>query len=143
MQLAKYNPFRELDKIQKDFERFWEQDFDMSLALPEWSTMDMYEEDGKVIAEFSLPNFAKDEINVTTEKGMLEVSAEHEEKEEEKKKRRYYRRESSNRFWRRVALPEGAQDEHTQAAFKDGVLKVTMPIDTKAIEETGKKITIT
>ncbi len=58
---------------------------------------------------------------------MLEVSAEHTEKEEDKLKRRYYFRESTNQYLRRISLPEGIEDGVTEAEFKNGVLKITMP----------------
>ncbi len=104
--------------------------------------MDMYEENGNVVAEFTMPNFTKKEISVTTENDMLEITAEHEEKDEEKKNRRYYRRESSNRFWRRVALPEGVKNDKIEANYSDGVLTVKMPIDKKAIAAKKRSVPI-
>jgi HSP20 family protein len=85
--------------------------------------------DGKIVAEVSLPNFKKDEVKVTTDKGVLEISAEHKEKEEDENKKRYYLRESSSHYLRRVSLPKGTQTDKVGAEFKDGILKVTMPVD--------------
>ncbi len=128
MQLIRYNPMRDLQKMQQDFDKFWSADWSLLPATTtEVAPMDLYEEDGKMIAEINLPNFTKDEIKVSTNNGMLEVSAEHNEKEEDEGNRRYYMRESSNRYLRRVALPERVNTDQTLAEFKDGVLKITMP----------------
>ncbi len=128
MQLIRYNPMRDLQKMQQDFDKFWSADWSLLPATTtEAAPMDLYEEDGKMIAEINLPNFTKDEIKVSTNDGMLEVSAEHNEKEEDEGNRRYYMRESSNRYLRRVALPERVNTDQTSAEFKDGVLKITMP----------------
>ncbi len=130
MQLVTYNPFKELQRIERDFNTLWENGWGMLPAFTESSTMDMYEEGGKLVAEVRLPNFKKDEIHVSSDDNVLEVAAHHKEEEEKKNKRRYYLRESSNRYLRRVSLPEGVDTEKTEAEFKNGVLKITLPITT-------------
>lgn len=139
MPLVRYNPFRDLQKMERDLEKFWGTDWGRWPSFAETTPMDMYEEDGKMVAEVTLPNFVKDEIKVTTDEGVLEVSAEHKEKEEEKGKRRYYMRESSNPYLRRVALPEGVKADKTEAEFRDGVLNITMPTEPK---KEAKKVTV-
>lgn len=130
MQLVRYNPFRELQKMERDLDKLWENGWGMMPTLTEASAMDLYEENGNLVAEVNLPNFNKDEVKVTTDEGVLEISAEHKEEEEKKGKRRYYFRESSNSYFRRVALPEGVKADKAEANFKNGVLKITMPTTT-------------
>jgi len=139
MQLARYKPWHELQRMGCDMDKLWENGWDL---LPSFANtaIDLYEEDSNLVAEVSLPNFKKDEIKITTDEGMLEVSAEHEEKEEKEGKRRYYFRESSRRYFRRVGLPEGVNADKADASFKDGVLKITMPM-AKAKKE-GKVVSI-
>jgi HSP20 family protein len=129
MQIVKYNPFRELRKMERDLDNMWGNALGMLRAGGEGATMDLYEEDGKLIAEVSLPNYNKDEITVSTDRGMLEVSAEHKEEKESKDKRHYYVQESSSQYYRRVKLPEGTKIDDVDASFKDGVLRVAMPIE--------------
>jgi HSP20 family protein len=139
MQLVRYSPLREMQKMEQDLDKFWQNGWGSLPAFTETSTMDMYEENGNLVAEVSLPNFKKDEVKVTTDEGMLEVSAEHKEEEEKKGKRRYFFRESSNQYLRRVALPEGVKADKADASFKDGVLKVAMPM---ATQKTAKAIAV-
>ena len=128
MQLIRYDPMRDLRGMERNLDKFWEDAWGLLPTSIEAVAMDMYEENGKLIAQVNLPNFKKDEVKVTTDRGVLEVTAEHKEKEEEKGKRRYLLRESSNEYWRRVALPEGVNADKAQASFKDGMLRVSMPI---------------
>lgn len=130
MQLVKYNPFRELRKMEREIDNMWGNGWGVLQASGEVSTMDLYEEDGKLIAEVSLPNYNKNEIRVTADRGVLEVSAEHSEERERKDKRHYYFQESSSQYFRRVVLPEGAKTDDIDASFKDGVLRVAMPMET-------------
>lgn len=127
MQLVRSSPFRDLARMEKAFDKFWESDWGQFPTFAEAGAIDMYEEDGNLLAEVSLPNFKKGEVKITADEGVLEVSAEHKEKEEEKAKRHYFFRESSNQYFRRVILPEGVKADKAVASFKDGVLKITMP----------------
>lgn len=136
MQLVKYSPLRELQIMERDLEKkLWENDWGLLPPLAETSTIDVYEENGNLVAEASLPNFNKSEIKVNIDGRTLEISAEHQEKEGGKTQRRYYFRESSNRYFRRVTLPEGVKVEAADASFKNGTLLVVMPkVATKSIK---------
>jgi len=139
MQLIKYNPFSEIQKIERDLDKVWNGDWSGMSSLTETATMDMYEENGNLVAEVNLPNFNKNEVRLTTNNGALDISAEHKDRKEEKDKRRYFFRESSSQYFRRVILPEGAKTENINATFKDGMLKISMPMATK---EQAKTINI-
>lgn len=117
-----------MQRLERDLDKLWENSWNPLPKFSEVSAMDMYEENGHLVAEVNLPNFKKNEVQVTTEEGVLEISAEHKEKEEDKGRRHYLFRESSNQYLRRVTLPEGVKTEKTNATFKNGLLKVTMPI---------------
>jgi HSP20 family protein len=125
--------------MEQDLDKLWENGWGMVPTVSEASAMDLYEEDGNLVAEVSLPNFKKDEVKVTTDEGVLEVTAEHKEEQEKTTKRRYYFHESSNQYFRRVTLPEGVKTDKTDASFKDGVLKVTMPMQAA---KKAKEITV-
>ncbi len=131
MPIVRYSPFNDMRRIQRDLDKFWGSSQGYGRVITETAPMDLYEEGNNLVAEVTLPIFTKEEIKVTTDEGVLEVSAEHKEEEEEQDDRRYYVRESSNQYLRRVTLPEGVKADKTEASFKDGVLRVTMPIEQK------------
>lgn len=130
MQLVKHSPSREMQRIERDLDKLWQTGWGIFPTFTEVSTMDLYQEDGNLIAEVSLPNFKKEEVKVKTDEGVLEVSAEHKEEEKKKNKRQYYFHESSNSYFRRVTLPQGVKTDKADASFKDNVLRVTMPMTT-------------
>ena len=135
--LVRFDPFAELNTIQR---RFFEDG-----AFPFWQgihrpTTDVYTEDDKtLVVEAPLPQFEEKDITVDIDQGALVIQAERHEKTEESTKK-YVMRESSSSFYRRIALPEQADDDKIDAHFTKGVLKVTVPF--KELP-TPKKITIT
>lgn len=127
MQLVRFSPFREVQNMNRDLDRYWEGGWHPA-SIAEVSTMDMYEEDGTIVAKVNLPNFKKDEVKVRASEHILEISALHREETKEGAKRRYYLRESSKQYYRRVPLPQAIKANQASARFQDGVLSVIMPM---------------
>lgn len=94
-------------------------------------SLDIYSEDDRnMIVEMQAPGFDRDDIEISTKNGVLEIRGERTEKEEQKdKKRSYMVRENSTSFYRRIALPEGADTEKIGAQLDRGVLRVTVPVE--------------
>lgn len=129
MQLVKTSPLRELLDAERQFNKMLDRSWNLTPMLADISTVDMYTEDGKLITEVAMPNFKKDEIEVTATSEGLEISAEHKEKEEKATKNRHYLlRESSQSYWRHLSLPPDAKTDEVKCTLKDGKLTVTMPI---------------
>ena len=102
--------------------------------------MDVYTEDDKTMTvKAHLPNFQEKDISIDIDGDALVIQAERHEKEEDAKKK-YVVRESSASFYRRVTLPEQADQQNITAKFSDGVLKVSIPF--KELPQ-PKKIAIT
>lgn len=130
MQLVRYNPWRDLARLERDLDRPFRRNWDWTFPafFGDLSTVDMYTENGKLIVEADLPGFKKEEVKLNTSEGVLDVTAEHEEREEKKAKREYLLHESSRSYHRQLDLPEGTDADKAEAQFADGKLKVTMPI---------------
>ncbi|HET8669677.1 MAG TPA: Hsp20/alpha crystallin family protein, partial [Candidatus Saccharimonadales bacterium] len=126
MQLVRYNPMRDLFGVDKELDKLFTSGWPV-VSIPEDSTVDMYTEGDKLVTEIALPNFKKEEIKVTANDDILEITAEHEEKEESNGKREYLLRESSRSYRRRLSLPDGADTDEMAASFQDGKLVITMP----------------
>ncbi len=89
--------------------------------------IDIYETEKDVVAEVSLPDMDPKDIKVLVEENVLRVTGKREEKEEEKE-RGYYKREiRKGSFERAVRLPGEVDDRKSEADYKDGILKVTLP----------------
>ena len=128
MALIRWDPFADLHTIHSQVDDMFNQMFTGN-NMQVMPATDVYTEDDKtMVVEAHLPNFTEKEVSVDVHHGALEIRAEHAEKEEKgKDKRKYLVRESSSTFYRRIALPERADDSHIKASFKGGVLKVSVP----------------
>lgn len=135
--LVRFDPFEEMRSLQRQF--FGDDIFSSPFKGLSMPTTDVYtEDDNQLTVEAHLPNFSDRDVDIHVDKGALVIRAEKREKEEDKKKK-YVVRESSSSFYRRVALPDQADEDRIAADMKDGLLKVTVPF--KKLPE-PKKITI-
>lgn len=121
--IIKFDPFAQMQALQHQF--FGDDWFTpVKSLLP---TTDVYTEDDKqLVVEAHLPNFKEEDVNISVEKGDLVVQAERREKDTDKKKK-YVVRESSSSFYRRIRLPEVADEDKIEASMTNGVLKIVVP----------------
>jgi HSP20 family protein len=145
MAIMRWDPFADLRTLHSQVDDMFNQMF-AGTNLQMAPTTDIYTEDDKtMVIEAHLPNFAENEVNIDIHQGALEIRAEHTDKQEDKTKKKYLVRESTSSFYRRIALPERADQDNIKAQFKDGVLKVAVPFKELpqpkriAIEGGGKK----
>lgn len=135
--LMRYDPFEELAALQR---RFLNDDMIMPDVSANMPATDVYEKDGKLYVEASLPNFDKDDIDISIEKdNNLVIRAERHEKDEEKGKR-YLVRESASSFYRAITLPERADKDAISADMVNGKLVVVIPMAEKKSD--SRKIAI-
>jgi len=122
--LVRFDPFAEVSAFG---DRFFDDGFFDIRRRTGMPTTDVYtEDDNRLTVETYLPNFAQDDISVDVDRGALVIQAEKHEQEKDKNKK-YVMRESSSSFYRRIALPELADEAAIDAKFDKGVLKVTVP----------------
>jgi len=86
----------------------------------------------------------KKDFNINLDNNVLTISSEKEEKKEEKdKKGNYTKREFSySSFERSFTMPDSVDMEKIGAAYKDGVLKITLPKREEAKVKPSKVIKI-
>ena len=100
---------------------------------------DIYEEENKTLIEIDMPGAKKENLNLDMEEGYLTISYKNEISEKEDRK--YIRRErKSIRSCSRRFYVGNIDDSEIKAEFKDGILKITIPQDSK--EPTKKTINI-
>lgn len=124
--IVRFDPFEELRALQRQFfgDEEWFRPTAKGMQLP---TTDVYTEDDKQLTvEAHLPHFEEKDVDISVKDGVLEIQAERHEKEEDKKKK-YVVRESSSSFYRRIRLPEVADEDKIEAHMEGGVLRVVVP----------------
>lgn len=122
--LVRFDPFAELSALQK---QFFSDDWLSPLKGVNIPTTDVYTRDNQLIVEAHLPNFKQEDIDIQVEGGALTIQAQQHERTEDKEKK-YVVRESSSSFYRRIQLPERANEDDVQAELTDGILHVTVPL---------------
>jgi HSP20 family protein len=130
----------------EEMDRFWE-----SFAPIPWRfraagrqgvmpALDVFEKDGKLHINAELPGMQEKDIEIEVTDDTLTISGEKRD-EREVKENNYYRSERSyGSFRRQVALPAGADTDKVDATFKDGVLKIAVPVTATA--PSAKKIEV-
>lgn len=106
---------------------------------------DVKEKDGNYEVAIDLPGFKKDEIKLELENGYLTISAAKglDKDETDKKTGKYIRRERyAGNLSRSFYIGEGVKQEDIKAAFKNGILSITVPKEDKTAKEEKKYITI-
>jgi HSP20 family protein len=123
---SKKSQFPSLRSMMDDFwdtDRFFAKPFFNGESLPAVNIRDAknhYE------VEVAAPGFKKDDFKITTEKGLLIISAETSiEKEEEKND--YTRKEFSySSFTRSFSLPDDVEEDGINAKYRDGLLSIDL-----------------
>ncbi len=115
--LWSYDPFREMEEMEKRF---------FGTATPAFRT-DIRETEKAYILEADLPGFTKEDIHAEIKENILTVYAEHKTENEEKDGDRYIRRERTYGTYRRSFDIRGIESDAISAAYRDGVLTLTLP----------------
>lgn len=121
MAIIKWEPFTEAEQFFEDFPMTSFKKIGTDLAV------DVYEEEGNIVAKMNVPGVDPEKIIVTVEDNMLRVSGAHEEEKEEKKKHYYHKEIRKGSFERVVSLPQSVLKDKVSAEYKNGTLFVTLP----------------
>ena len=113
-------PFR---RSEFDIEPFWRREMGWSAA----PAVDIAEKDNAYEITAELPGMDEKNIEVKLVNGSLMIKGEKQQEKEEKKKDYYLHERHFGAFERRFAIPENADPDKIDAAFKKGVLTVTIP----------------
>ena len=89
---------------------------------------DIKEDEKQIELDIDMPGYNKDQINVTLEKGYLQVSAKKEEyKSTDDKAKGYVRRERSFACQRTYYVGDKVKEEEIKAKYENGVLSLVVP----------------
>jgi HSP20 family protein len=116
---------QEMDRL---FDRFFETRPDEVPVLGDWvPDMDVSETKDAVVVKAEIPGLDPADIQVSLQENTLIVKGE-KKREKEEKDEHYHRVERTyGSFVRTVRLPVAVEGEKVSAAFKNGLLTVTLP----------------
>jgi HSP20 family protein len=126
------SPFSLIGRMQDEMNRVFSQAGSGGLSQPDdiaWvPAIEVAERDGNLIVSAELPGLTDQDVTVEINNDVLIIRGEREvEKEDTSGEiRRTERRYGA--FYRAIQLPEGAQADQASAEFRDGVLRITVPV---------------
>jgi len=108
--------FEDLPQATENGSSQWEGRFSAPLAL--------WEDESQVYLEIDMPGVASEGLDVTVEKGLLQIAAQRKAAESERKVIADHRR--YGKFEHLLKLPEHIDADSVQAELHDGVLTITL-----------------
>jgi HSP20 family protein len=96
-------------------------------------TANLAETDAAYEVTVDLPGVKPEDVRVEMRNGDLWITGERRDEKEEKGKTFHRTERTVGRFERMMPLPTTVTEEKIEAAFKDGVLKVTLPKTEKTV----------
>jgi HSP20 family protein len=144
MSLVPYHPFRHLESLRRDFDRFFSTDFpqlfsrfDEQINMPR---LDMHETENEYIVSCDLPGLErKEDVNIDVNNNVLTISGTIQRNQDIKEEQLHRRERFFGRFQRSITLPTNAATENIRASYKNGVLDIHIP---KIKSDTTKQINI-
>jgi HSP20 family protein len=106
------------------FRRFVESDADKG-----WLRTEEFVDGDSLVVRAELPGIDPEkDVDISVSGDVLRIRAQREEKSEEKNKDSYRSEFRYGSFTRNVPLPAGTTDADIQAAYRDGVLEIRVPV---------------
>jgi len=140
MNIVRWNPAFDLLNVHSEMDRVFNElvrgagfnpRFEGGPAAPAYLPVDIRKDGEAILVEASVPGFRPEEVSVTVDDGVLTIAAAHAD-ESAQSGGQYLRRERfAGQVYRQISLGEQVDGEKAEAAFKDGVLAVTIPLVSK------------
>ena len=93
-----------------------------------WLRVEEEHKDGALVIRSEIPGIDPDkDVDVSVTDHTLRISAKREERIEDKKKDGYRSEFRYGEFQRSLPLPAGVDRDSVKAAYKDGILEITIP----------------
>ena len=141
---VRWDPFREMSTFRREMDDFFRRTFGLTRGETEKGVfspvVNAYVKGDSYCIEAEIPGVEKKDLDVTVEGHLLAIRGERRMSRETKEEEYIIRESEFGTFLRRVTLPEGVNTENVHASYDNGVLKITLPMEKKAIA--GRKIEI-
>ena len=127
--------------LRREIDRLFEDTFGRDSGRAAWSPpVDIREDNQEIVIEVELPGIRPEEVDVTSENGVLTIRGEKRSASAEKEDGRYHVIERTyGAFTRSFQLPTGVDEQRIDAEFVDGLLMVHVP---KAAPAQSRRIEI-
>ena len=128
--MTRFDPFQGVPRWNDALDRLF-QDFCAAPAAAETALLapplDVAEDEASISISTELPGLEKKDIEVSVKDGVLSIRGE-KRMEEERREAKHHRIERRyGAFYRALSLPDSVDPDRVEAAFRNGVLRLTLP----------------
>jgi len=147
------SPFSMMRRMAEDMDRLFEnfglsrssvglQSLASNIEQTIWAPqVETFRRGDNLVIRADLPGLKKEDVKVEIDDGVLAISGERREEREEARDDYFQSERSYGQFYRVIPLPEGVNENQSEASFRDGVLEVTIPAP-KQEERKARKIAV-
>ncbi|MBW4515573.1 MAG: Hsp20/alpha crystallin family protein [Timaviella obliquedivisa GSE-PSE-MK23-08B] len=144
MALIRWQPFQEMDYLQRDMNRLFDRlastatngDMDRAAFVP---PAELQEEPDAIHLSLEVPGMTAEDLDINVSADAVSISGERKEETKTEEKGMTRTEFRYGRFQRVIPLPARVQNTNVQANYKDGILKLMLP---KAEEEKNKVVKV-
>lgn len=133
MLLKRWEPFAEYRRFDRGLNRVWGQPFRPLYTRPHyWQedghvAIDVFRDADNLVVRAALPGVRPEDAEVTVAGGTLSIKGEVKSENEIEADKYLHRELRYGSFHRMIALPRGLDTAKAEAAYKNGILTVTIP----------------
>jgi HSP20 family protein len=131
-ELFSMNPFSLMRRFTDEMDRMFE---DLGgwrgrrSEMEQWApTVEVQEREGNLEVVAELPGVNESDVKVEVNNEGLVIQGERKREHEEKREGYYHSERSYGHFYRLIPLPENANVDQAQAEFRNGELRVSIPV---------------
>jgi HSP20 family protein len=131
-ELTPWRPFTELSSLRREMDRLWENFFGerpfSRVWEREWTpSLDMSETKDNFVVKTEVPGIDAKDIDISLTGDVLTIKGEKKQEKEEKEEDYHLIERGYGSFSRSVRLPAEVESSEIKAAYKNGVLTITLP----------------
>ena len=131
-EMSAWSPLDQLLNLREEIHRLFEPSLTEGQRTTEffdgWTpAVDLYEDKESLFVKVELPGLKKEDIEVSVHDGTLSICGERKAATPDSSSQTFRSERFFGRFHRSLALPKPVAVDKIKAAYKDGVLTVTLP----------------
>ena len=129
------NPFSVMRRMHDEMDRMFADAFGRQAGgsamagLGSWAPpLEVSERDNEICVCAELPGLRPEDVKIEVTGDALVIEGERKQEREQEQGGRWQSERRYGKFYRAIPLPEGANTEQARAEFKNGELRVTVPV---------------
>ncbi|MDQ7825339.1 MAG: Hsp20/alpha crystallin family protein [Candidatus Eremiobacteraeota bacterium] len=91
--------------------------------------IDLYKEGESYVIEAAIPGVKKEDFQIHAAEDAITISGEHKDERKIEEKNMYWKEIRRGSFQRTITFQEPIKSGEVKASYKDGILKVTLPLE--------------